>query len=455
MRTYGVLVVDDSAVMRRAVSLLVERDPEFRVVGIARNGLEALDKLERLAPAVVTMDVEMPKMDGLQALERIMREHPVPVVMLSGKTGEGTQAAIRALELGAVDCFLKETLVSDMPDEEVLRDFHARLKIAATAKVAGRIPSAGPEARAENAGSASPPEPDGQAEPAGPAGIPGAAGFAGQGTGVLPAEGSEQAGGAGTAGAAERARTSGSAGGDGSDGLSGSALPAGGSGQAGGAGTAGAAERARSSGPAAQETAGRRPLRDAGGKPAYDLLVIGCSTGGPSALQAILPRFPADYPAAIIVVQHMPPGFTKPLAERFNTICGLRVKEAEDGDALLPGTIYFAPAGFQTMVRRLADGRVILHVDHEPEMLYRPSVDVTLRSAAQIYRNRLLAVVLTGMGQDGLEGCRQVKANGGFVMTEAEESCVVYGMPKAVNEAGLSDAQAALPDLFSGIMSFL
>jgi two-component system chemotaxis response regulator CheB len=391
VRKYGVLVVDDSAFMRRAVGLLVERDPAFFVAGIARNGLEALDKLRRLAPDVVTMDVEMPGMDGLQALEHIMREHPVPVVMLSSKTGAGTQATIRALELGAVDFFPKESLISDAPDEGTLRDFHTRLKIAATAKVAGVMPAAGP------AGTAEPPAsgPSGQVRLAGPAGSaePGSA---------------AQAGSAGPAGLDAPAWT----------------------------------------GPASRGGAGS-------GAPAYDLLVIGCSTGGPSALQAILPRFPADYPAAMIVVQHMPPGFTAALAERFNTICGLRVKEAEEGDPLVPGTIYFAPSGYQTTARRLADGRVVLHVDEKPDLLYRPSVDVTLRSAAPIYRNRMLAVVLTGMGQDGLEGCRQVKANGGLVLTESEESCVVYGMPKAVHEAGLSDAQAALPAMFSGIMSFL
>ena len=410
MRKYGVLIVDDSAFMRRAVGLLVERDPAFFVAGIARNGQEALEKLKRLAPDVVTMDVEMPGMDGLQALERIMREHPVPVVMLSNQTGEGTQATIRALELGAVDFFLKETLISDAPDEGALRDFHARLKIAATAKVAGVMPAAGP------AGTAEPPAsgPSGQVRSAGPAGSAGCAG---------------------------------------PNGRAGSAV------QAGPAGPNGPAGSAVQAGPAGLDapsgTGAASPGRAGSGRPAYDLLVIGCSTGGPSALQAILPRFPADYPAAMIVVQHMPPGFTGALAERFNTICGLRVKEAEEGDPLAPGTIYFAPSGYQTTARRLADGRVVLHVDEEPDMLYRPSVDVTLNSAAPIYRNRMLAVVLTGMGQDGLEGCRRVKAHGGLVLTEAEESCVVYGMPKVVHEAGLSDAQAALPAMFSGIMSFL
>lgn len=341
------MIVDDSAFMRRAVSLLLEKDPEFYVVGIARNGIDALEKLHRFQPDVITMDVEMPEMDGIETLDRIMRERPTPVVMLSSRTGEGTEATIRALELGAVDFFLKDRLLADPVESSVLADFHSRMKIAASARMSADAP--------------------------------------GQ-------EGDEP---------------------------------------------------------------GLDLIRPADKPAAYDLLVIGCSTGGPSALQSILPRFPADFPAGIIVVQHMPPGFTGPLANRFHHICQMPVKEAASGDQLLPGTIFIAPSGYQTTAKKLSDGRVILQVSEEPVMLYKPSVDVTLQSLAPIYRNRLLSAVLTGMGNDGLEGCRAVKENGGIVVTESEESCIVYGMPKAVYEAGYSDVQAALPRLFSCIMSFL
>jgi two-component system chemotaxis response regulator CheB len=348
VKEYGVLIVDDSAFMRRAIRLLIEKDPAFYIVGIARNGLEALEKLQRFEPDLITMDVEMPELDGIATLERVMQERPTPVVMLSNQTGEGTQSTIRALELGAVDFFLKDALMTDALETSVLADFHARLKIAATAKVTADVPTSEPDM----------------------------------------------------------------------------------------------------DGPASCDSKG-------GDAPAYNLLVIGCSTGGPSALQTILPRIPADYPASIVVVQHMPPGFTEPLAKRFDLICQMRVKEAEHGDLLLPGTIYIAPFGFQTTARKLTDGKVALQVSGEPTMLYKPSVDVTLQSLAPIYRNKLLTVVLTGMGNDGLEGCRAVKEHGGLVLTEAEESCIVYGMPKVVYEAGLADTRVTLPRMFSSIMSFL
>ncbi|MCI3923713.1 chemotaxis response regulator protein-glutamate methylesterase [Paenibacillus sp. TRM 82003] len=347
MSRYGVLIVDDSAFMRRAVSLLFDKDPEFYIVGIARNGIEAIEKLQRFRPDVVTLDVEMPEMDGIAALEQIMRDQPVPVVMLSNQTGEGTQATIRALQLGAVDFFLKDELFAERSDDALSEDFLARMKVAAEAKVYGKRAQYQPE---ENE---------------------------------------------------------------------------------------------------------RGPVRERGGEPSYDLLVIGCSTGGPSALQSILPRFPQDFPASIVVVQHMPPGFTGPLAERFNTICQLRVKEAADGDPLEPGTIYVASAGYQTTVQDTADKKRVLRVREDSTSLYKPSVNVTLESVAPIYKERTLAAVLTGMGNDGLDGCRRIKENGGRVLVEAEETCIVYGMPKVIFEAGLADRQSPLPRIYHHMISFL
>lgn len=345
MQQYGVLVVDDSAFMRRAISKIIESDIQFFTVGAARNGQEAVEKVRRLRPDVVTMDVEMPEMNGIQALELIQKVSPVPVVMLSSYTDAGTQATLDALDLGAVDFFLKTSLVKDPLDPHVVKDFLQRIKAAARAKF-----------------------------------------------------------------------------------------------------------------PTATRTIDHREqhlqLRNER-ESQVDLVVIGSSTGGPSALQAILPRFTPDFPVPILVIQHMPPGFTKPLADRFNNICNLHVKEAEDGDLLEPGTIFIAPSGFQTVVEEQRDGSKRLHILTESPIptLYKPSVDVTLLSAAPIYGGRLLSVILTGMGVDGLEGCKKVKEHQGRVIVEAEESCVVYGMPKAVFEAGYADHQSLLSSIYPFILS--
>ncbi|MBB3113271.1 two-component system chemotaxis response regulator CheB [Paenibacillus phyllosphaerae] len=344
MKQYGVLIVDDSAFMRRAIGLLFEQDPQFYVVGIARNGEEAVEKAARFKPDVITMDIEMPEVDGIAALEQIMLRTPCPVVMLSTQTGEGTVASLRALELGAVDFFLKSTLLQDPVSPDHIREFLQRVKAAASA----RLPNA------EMKPVSLPPKP-----------VP-----------------SVKSG-------------------------------------------------------------------------SIDLVVIGTSTGGPSALQTILPRFPADFSAAVIVVQHMPPGFTKPLADRFDGFCQLSVKEAEEGDVVKPGIIYIAPAGFQTVIAKAGIGRYVLHLESESDKLYKPSVDVTLASAAVHYGDRLLTAVLTGMGNDGLEGCQDVKANKGHVLVEAECSCIVYGMPKVVFEAGLADQQAALPQMYDLIRLYV
>ena len=349
MRKYGVLIVDDSAFMRRAISKLLEHDPRFFVVGVARNGLEAVEKAARLQPDLITMDVEMPEMDGIAALARIMETHPLPVVMLSSHTEEGATATLQALEHGAVDFFLKSELLRVPLREEDVQDFYARLCAAADANLPGG-PATPP---------APPPRPERPAQAQAPSSI--------------------------------------------------------------------------------------------------DLVLIGCSTGGPSALQTILPRFSTEISVPILVVQHMPAGFTKPLADRFDSICNLRIVEAKDGDRLEPGLVHIAPAGFQTLLRRQRDGSVVLDVqEHSPiETLYRPSIDVTLSSAAHVYRERLLGVILTGMGSDGLEGCRRVKAQNGHVLVESEESCIVYGMPKVVHDAGLADRQCALSHMYSQIMQYL
>lgn len=349
MQQYGVLVVDDSSFMRRCISLIIEKDPEFFIIGIARNGLDAVEKVQRLKPDIVTMDVEMPEMNGIEALEEIMKVSPVPVVMLSNHTEDGAITTIKALEIGAVDFFLKSTLVGDESDPIVINDFLKSLKlITSTAKKAKRK------------------EVD-------------------QNSVQVPNQ---------------------------------------------------------------SQTSKRNNT---------ELLVIGTSTGGPSALQSLLPRLPADIGIPVLVIQHMPPGFTRPLADRFNTICNLRVKEVEDGDILEAGYIYIAKAGFQTYLNKKSDGRVILRVeDYSPiETLYKPSVNVTLLSAVQVYKNRMMSVIMTGMGNDGLLGCEEVKKQGGQIIVESEESCIVYGMPRVVFEAGLADVQVPLSEIYQQIIDRL
>jgi two-component system, chemotaxis family, protein-glutamate methylesterase/glutaminase len=344
MKQYRVLVVDDSAFMRRAVSHMLELDPQFIVSGIARNGVEAVEKVKRLKPDLVTMDVEMPEMNGLKALELIMKTFPVLVVMLSNRTGEGARETLEALELGAVDFFLKDNLLSNQQGSDQSTEFLSRLKGIVEAKLPSQLPKKNMQVN-------------------------------------------------------------------------------------------------------------NKSLRK---KKNIELIFIGCSTGGPSALQKILPFFSEDFPIPIVVAQHMPPGFTKALAERFNTLCKLIVKEAQNGELVEAGTIYIAPSGYQTRFIKNQDGIVAFNVEkrvEEQQALYKPSIDISLCSAAPIYTDKLLSVILTGMGVDGMVGCSVVKKYQGSVFVEAEDSCVVYGMPKAVLEAGYADQQFELSHIYQEIVA--
>lgn len=352
MKRYGVLVVDDSSFMRKSISLIIEQDPQFFIVGIARNGLEAIEKIQRLKPDIVTMDVEMPEMDGITAVGEIMRICPVPIVMLSNFTEEGTDATIRSLEQGAVDFFEKSNLVGQNIEKNNIDDFIHKLKnIVEEAKF--NVPDFKTHVEDKNE--------------------------------ILIKKKSHKK------------------------------------------------------------------------EKMVDLVIIATSTGGPSALQSILPRFPKDFTVPILVLQHMPPGFTRSLAERFNTFCNLQVKEAVDGDILEPGKIYIAPSGFQTLLVKENDSDITLKIKdiYNEEILYKPSINITLNSAAPIYKDRLLTVILTGMGNDGLIGCESVKKYNGHVIVEAEDSCIVYGMPRAVFEAGLADVQVTLSKIFDKIMDYV
>ena len=342
-----VVVVDDSAFMRKAISGMLSKSPDIEVVATAKNGQEGLDAVRRHDPDVVTLDIEMPVMDGLTALKHIMMEMPRPVCMISSLTSEGAEATLKAMELGAMDFIPKELSKVSLDIVKIEADLHHKVKT-----LAKRRRSGSPVARLKT-----------KAEPK-------------------------------------------------------RAYPA--------------------------------PAR--GAKVYRDVVAIGVSTGGPPAVQNVLSSFAADFPAAILIAQHMPAAFTGPFANRLDNVSKIRVKEAEDGEPLTMGTAYVSPGGKHLrLVQRGAMRRV--SVSEEPaDALYKPCVNVLMESVAETAGRRSLGVILTGMGSDGLEGIRTLKSRGAFTMAQDEASCVVYGMPKSIVEAGLADEVIDIHDIGSAIL---
>ena len=355
-----VLVVDDSGFFRRRVSEILSSDPNIQVVGTATNGREAIDQALALKPDVITMDYEMPMMDGITAVRQIMQRCPTPVLMFSSLTHEGARVTLDALDAGAVDYLPKNFEdISRNPDKVKQLLCEKVHTVSRSNRRYGsylNTPSAPATGAPASLGRS-------RAAPAAPARSP-----------VAPA--------------------------------------------------------------VAPSAAPRRK--------AYRLVAIGTSTGGPVALQRVLTQLPANFPAPILLIQHMPAAFTKAFAERLDKLCQIRVKEAEDGDALRPGLALLAPGGKQMMV----DGRGQVRILPGDERLnYRPCVDVTFGSAAKAFQDKVLAVVLTGMGADGREGARMLKQAGSQVWAQDEASCVIYGMPMAVAKANLTDAVYGLDDI--------
>lgn len=356
-----VLVVDDSGFFRRRVSEILSSDPNIQVIGTATNGREAIDQTLALKPDVITMDYEMPTMDGISAVRQIMQRCPTPVLMFSSLTHEGARVTLDALDAGAVD-FLPKNFedISRNPDKvkQLLCEKVHTISRSNRHYGSPRTPAAAPLGRTVTA----------------------------------------------------------------------PAVPA---------------FTAPRSTPAPQAHS-PSPVSPAPRRKAYRLVAIGTSTGGPVALQRVLTQLPASFPAPIVLIQHMPAAFTKAFAERLDKLCNIRVKEAEDGDLLRPGLALLAPGGKQMMV----DGRGAVRILPGDERLnYRPCVDVTFGSAAKAFNDKVLAVVLTGMGADGREGARMLKQCGSQVWTQDEGSCVIYGMPMAVAKANLSDAVYSLDDI--------
>jgi two-component system chemotaxis response regulator CheB len=313
--------VDDSAFVRKAVTRMLADAEDIEVVGTAADGEEGIEKARKLRPDVVTLDVKMPRLGGLETLERLMAEHPVPVLLLSSLTQEGAEVTLRGLELGAMD-FVDKSSVEPMTMLSLAEELVTKVRALGGARVKVRRKRRPPP------------------------------------------------------------------------------VPA---------------------------TEGERS----------EVVVIAASTGGPSALQTLLASLPAGLRAAILVVQHIPRGFTRSLADRLDARSAIPVAEAADGEAVEPGRVIIAPAGIHSRLRRRG-GRVRLVLDEEPrEALHRPSADVLMVSAAAIYGPRTVGVVLTGMGSDGTDGLRAIQTAGGLTLAESEETCAIYGMPKAAVAAGV------------------
>lgn len=324
-----VLVVDDSAFMRTALSRMIVSESGFEIAGTASNGSEALDKIASLDPDVVTLDVEMPGLNGLETLRVIMKQFPRPVIMVSSATEKDAETTFTALSLGAFDYVPKQLFSNSLDILHIREDLIEKIRAAAV--------SPKPHAPAPL-----PRKPSGSFLPKGPCTTP----------------------------------------------------PA--------------------------------------------IIVLGTSTGGPKALEEILPLFPRGFSVPILIVQHMPAGFTAPFAQRLNNLCSLTVREASHHEAIRPGIIYIAPAGMHMTVERQSESRDIICLDTHPEdSLHIPSVDVVMKSVAKVYGNLALGIILTGMGSDGAQGMAAIYRQGGLTIGQDEASCIVYGMPRACAELGV------------------
>lgn len=398
-----VLVVDDSGFFRKRVCEILNSVPDIKVVGTASNGREAIELVKKLNPDVVTMDYEMPVMDGITAIRHIMAECPTSILMFSSLTYEGARVTLDALEAGAVD-FLPKNF------EDIARDT-GRMQD----ELKKRILDIGRHKAKKNA-----PE---------PVVVENTAQSTRQSQNIQNQTSATLATKLAPSASANTASTH----------LTSSRAP---------------------------KTASTRPIsigvpvnkprintsRVATLSHAIDLLVIGASTGGPVALQKVITKLPANFPAPILIIQHMPDSFTPAFAERLNNLSQIFVKHAADGDVLKKGQALLAPGGKQMIVTGHGQNRHVKILEGDERLTYRPSVDVTFGSAAKAYPGRVLGVVLTGMGADGREGCRMLKQSGSTVWTQDEASCVIYGMPMSVDKAGYSDASITLQQIANRIV---
>lgn len=362
----NVLVVDDSAFFRRRIVEILNADIGIEVIGTAANGQEALEQAKRLNPDVVTMDIEMPVMDGITAVRRIMSESPRPILMFSTLTTDGAKATLDALDAGAMDFLPKR--FSDMASDEEGAKMLLRRRVRALARSGRRPPPRAPETAS--------------------------------GTRAPSLQHS-------------------------------------------------AASSARAAPLPVRSTSSPESVRSA------RALLIGTSTGGPVALQEVLKPLPKTFPLPIVLIQHMPASFTPAFAERLNNLCHIEVREAAEGDVLRPGLALLAPGGRQLVLEGGGNQTRVRLAESPPGTIYKPSVDITFQSAVNALRSQVLALVLTGMGADGREGARALKAQGAQIWAQDAASSVVFGMPAAIIDAGLADQVLSLkefgPALIKGL----
>lgn len=343
MKQLRVLVVDDSALMRKLIPQMIERDPSIHVVATAMDGEFALKKIADLSPDVVTLDLEMPRMDGMETLKQLMRIRRIPVIVVSAHTTEGASATFKALNLGAVDFVAKPKDALSDSMEQVARELITKIKAAGQTKL-GALPVANTMTPRKKMG---------------------------------PVE---------------------------------------------------------------------RPL-------ATHIVAIGISTGGPNSLQYMLSQLPADFPASIVVVQHMPEGFTDMFARRLNELCAIDVKEAQSGDLLLAGRALVCPGNRHVKIRRMPKAGVALLTDDERVNGHRPSADVLFSSAASEFGADATGVIMTGMGDDGAEGLGQMRRAGALTIAQDEGSSVVFGMPRAAIERGYATRVVPLDAMANALIN--
>lgn len=338
-----ILVVDDSVFAQQVLTDLLNDDSDLEVVGVAHDGVEALEKIESLHPDVITLDIEMPKMNGLECLARIMETNPLPVIMVSFLTVSGAKQTIEALELGAIDFVTK-------PSKDTFTLVHIQKELIQKVKLAASINVS-----------------------------------------------------------------------------------------------------------KFKKVAAKKKALSEFLKPPknIELLTIGSSTGGPRALRDLLGMFPADFPLGTVIAQHMPKGFTKVFANHLNDVCDIEVSEAKNGDLVKPGRILIAPSGKQITIHRTSGNDLTVEIGDQPDLIYKPSVNHFLKSVAEVCGGRVLSVILTGMGSDGAISMQELRKLGAHTIVEAEESCVVFGMPRAAMELGGAEYVESLPQIYPRIVEII